>query len=85
MGLFLEFMRSLTSKITIVLDSLTIVWNCIIFIRKGFFKDGKFKFDLIFPPAFPHACPTIEFKTSVYHPLIKEFEGILDMDQLINQ
>lgn len=25
-----------------------IVWNCIIFMRKGFFKDGKFKFDVTF-------------------------------------
>lgn len=51
--------------------SLKLVWNCIIFVRRGFYKDGKFKFDLIFPLNFPASAPEIVFKTSIFHPLVK--------------
>lgn len=41
-------LNNIYSKSSFKLD-----WNCIIFIRQGFYKDAKFKFNLIFPHNFP--------------------------------
>lgn len=48
-----------------------------IFVRKGFFKDGKFKFDVTFTNQFPIKPPTIVFKSNVFHPLVRQ-DGLVD-------
>jgi ubiquitin-protein ligase len=55
------------------------VWNCVIFIRQGIYKNAIFRFNLEIPEIYPQQRPTIIFLTPVFHPLISE-EGVLDLE-----
>ena len=61
-----------------------VVWNCIIFVRKGFYKDGKFKFDVVFSHEFPKKPPTFVFKSKLFHPLVRD-DGLVDIDALLSE
>ena len=50
------------------------VWDGIIFIRDGFYKDARFKFQ-IYLREFPIRKPSIYFKSTVFHPYINEKTG----------
>lgn len=56
-----------------------------IFVRNGFFKDGKFKFDLIFPPEYPTKPPRVIFKVRIFHPLVEQRTGEVDLKVLLNE
>lgn len=74
---------STTTKVSLPI-LISVVWNCIIFIRKGFYKDGKFKFDLSFTHEFPHKPPTLTFKSPLFHPLVRE-DGLVDTDEMLGE
>lgn len=57
-----------------------IVWDGVIIIRSGLYKNGKFKFYMEFPRGFPKNKPEIYFVTKVYHPLIDSESGHLDLN-----
>lgn len=62
------------------LYELRIVWNCVIFVRAGLYKDGKFKFTMEFLKDFPKSRPIVKFLQPIYHPLINPEKNILDMN-----
>jgi len=56
-----------------------LVWDGIIIIRGGLYKNGKFKFFIEFPKGFPKNKPELYFISKVYHPLVNLETGHLDM------
>lgn len=54
-----------------------------IFIRQGIFKEGKFKFKVLFPKEFPKVRPEIIFTGDIFHPMIDQNSKKLDMNKLI--
>eukprot|EP00941_MAST-03F_sp_MAST-3F-sp1_P002748 g2748.t1 len=58
------------------------VWNGVIFIRQGLYRDGIFKFRMDIPQNYPadNARPTVTFFTPVFHPLVDPDTGVLDLD-----
>lgn len=59
---------------------LNIVWHCVIFIRSGLYKDGKFKFVMEFLKDFPKSKPCVKFEQPIFHPLINPDNNMLDMN-----
>lgn len=46
-------------------------WNGVIFVRKGYYQGGVFRFEISFPASFPNRAPTVTFaKGSLIHPLV---------------
>ena len=62
-----------------------LVWDGVIFLRGGLFKDGKFKFKVEFEQETLRSIPKIIFKSKVYHPLINIKTGELDTRVLLIQ
>jgi ubiquitin-protein ligase len=60
-----------------------LVWNCIIFVRKGYYKNGKFKFNATFSSHFPQKPPTIHFQSQLFHCLVRESDGAVDIVHLL--
>ncbi|XP_028390838.1 AKT-interacting protein-like [Dendronephthya gigantea] len=56
------------------------VWHGIIFLRAGPFREGVFRFDILFQDNFPNAAPLIRFTSHVFHPQIHK-NGILNIEQ----
>ena len=72
---------SLIVKINIIwVITEKIVWDGVIIIRSGLYKNGKFKFYMEFPRGFPKNKPEIYFVTKIYHPLIDSESGHLDLN-----
>jgi len=61
------------------------VWHCVIFIRSGLYKDGKFKFTMEFLKDFPSTRPIIQFQQLIYHPLINPNNNLLDMNVIFRK
>lgn len=76
MSFFIEKIKIL-KKIS---KKILIVWHCVIFIRSGLYKDGKFKFVMEFLKDFPKSKPCVRFQQSIFHPLINPDNNILDMN-----
>jgi len=55
------------------------IWNGVLFIREGLYKDGIFKFEIQIPNSYPYLQPKVIFKSEVFHPLIKE--NVLDLSK----
>lgn len=55
-----------------------IVWDGIIIIRAGLYKNAKLKFYLELPRGFPKTKPELYFVSKVYHPLVNYETGHLD-------
>lgn len=54
-------------------------WHGVIFLRKGFFRKGVFKFVLHIPDGYPDAGPPrVFFISEIFHPLINPDTGELD-------
>ncbi|KAJ3226954.1 hypothetical protein HK099_003746 [Clydaea vesicula] len=45
-------------------------WYGVIFIHRGYYKEGVFKFKLTIPESYPLEGPKINFITDMFHPLI---------------
>lgn len=54
------------------------VWHGVVFVRFGIFKDGKFKFKILFDE-FPKKPPKVYFMTEVWHPMVNHETGLLDL------
>lgn len=56
-------------------------WSGILFIRKGLYKGGIFRFHLELPRSYPAdgACPRVHFQTPVYHPHVDKHTGKVDV------
>ena len=61
-----------------------IVWHGSIFIKKGPYSGGVFKFEIRFPITYPSKIPEVYFTTKVIHPYINESNGKLDLTVSIN-
>lgn len=48
-------------------------------IKEGFYKNAIFRFIIRFSDSFPKDLPSIKFCNKIYHPLISEDEGVLDI------
>ncbi|PNS14909.1 ubiquitin-conjugating enzyme E2 2 [Sphaceloma murrayae] len=46
------------------------LWQGIIFVRKGPYSPGAFRFQIYFPVQYPHRPPLISFLSDIFHPLI---------------
>ncbi|GAA5811066.1 hypothetical protein MFLAVUS_004495 [Mucor flavus] len=46
------------------------VWYGALFVHKGFYKSGTFKFRLSIPQNYPNQPPSITFLTDMFHPLV---------------
>ena len=56
-------------------------WSGVIFIRKGLYKGGIFRFFLELPRSYPAdgACPRVTFLTDVHHPHVDAKTGQVDI------
>jgi ubiquitin-protein ligase len=51
------------------------IWQGVIFIRQGYFKDGIFRFKIEIPENYPNSSPHMFFHNYIFHPLI-DFETL---------
>ncbi|KAF8822351.1 ubiquitin-conjugating enzyme subfamily protein [Cardiosporidium cionae] len=54
-------------------------WHCVIFVRKGIYGGGIFKFIIKIDENYPRTSPTTIFISDVFHPLVNVSTGILDI------
>lgn len=47
-----------------------LVWYGVIFVHKGFYRSGAFKFRLTIPQDYPSQAPSVTFLTDMFHPLV---------------
>ena len=55
------------------------IWDGVIFVKAGPYKNGKFWFLICFPSDYPKSWPRVQFHSSIFHPLISPHDGRLDM------
>jgi len=67
-----------------LINSAATVWDGIIFVRAGPYRNGKFWFFICFPEDYPKSWPRVQFHTTIYHPLINPQDGTLDIKFLQN-
>lgn len=53
------------------------IWQGVIFLRQGPFKDGVFRFKIEIPQDYPNSAPVLSFHDFIYHPLIDSNSGKL--------
>lgn len=57
-----------------------LLWFAVLFIRKGVYQGGVFRFNLLIPENFPDcSCPQILFETKVFHPRIDIHTGEMEV------
>lgn len=61
-------------------DALISVWHGVLFVRYGLYKDAKLKFKITFEH-FPRKAPQVTFISEVYHPMVDEKTGELDLGE----
>ena len=54
-------------------------WNGTIFIKDGIYQNLMTTFKLIIPQTYPTINPTVFFSPGIYHPLINQGSGELDI------
>ena len=54
-------------------------WNGSIFVRQGHYKNGIFKFVIIYPSSYPNEKPRVLFLSKVYHALVHPQTGEVDL------
>ncbi|KAI9100671.1 ubiquitin-conjugating enzyme/RWD-like protein [Phlyctochytrium arcticum] len=47
-------------------------WFGVMFIHRGYYKEGVFQFLIQIPPDYPSSPPTVRFLNDIYHPLIHQ-------------
>ena len=57
------------------------IWHGIIFPREGIYRDGIFKYQIHIPMEYPNAAPKVIFVSRVFHPLINQNTGELDLSE----
>ncbi|KAM3586769.1 hypothetical protein VKS41_001826 [Umbelopsis sp. WA50703] len=56
------------------------VWFGVLFVHKGYYRSGVFKFRINIPESYPNAPPTVTFLTDMFHPLVDN-QGRLSIAQ----
>ena len=56
------------------------LWHGIVFIRSGIYQGGVFRFTIEIPVNYPLAAPKIVFCCSIFHPLINQDTGELNLN-----
>lgn len=59
-------------------------WHGAIFLRRGPYHRGIFKFIVEFPESFPEMPPSIRFSSCMFHPLISVETGSVDLSAFKN-
>ncbi|KAJ3268033.1 hypothetical protein HDV01_003522 [Terramyces sp. JEL0728] len=59
------------------------LWHGTVFIHRGFYKEGVFKFQINLKH-YPLECPTVKFTTKIFHPLIDPTDNILYLGKYEN-
>ncbi|KAL1925776.1 uncharacterized protein VTP21DRAFT_659 [Calcarisporiella thermophila] len=55
-------------------------WYGVLFVRKGYYKNGVFKFRINIPREYPERAPGVAFITDMFHPLVDQ-NGQLSIGQ----
>lgn len=57
------------------------IWYGVIFVRKGIYRDGVFRFNISIPSDYPNTAqsPTVIFQSELFHPSVCPFTGTLDI------
>ncbi|RUS22627.1 hypothetical protein BC937DRAFT_88233 [Endogone sp. FLAS-F59071] len=50
-------------------------WFGSLFVHKGYYRNGVFKFRISIPPEYPERAPTVDFLTDMFHPLVDQKGG----------
>lgn len=61
-------------------DDDTHLWHAVIFVQDGPFSGGIFRFDIVFPSAYPSAMPQVFFPPTLLHPLVDPDTGRLSLN-----
>ncbi|KAI0036034.1 ubiquitin-conjugating enzyme/RWD-like protein, partial [Vararia minispora EC-137] len=56
-----------------------LVWDGVLFVHQGYYTDSILKFRVYFPPAYPDRPPEVHFITDVFHPLVAQQDGALNL------
>lgn len=56
------------------------IWQSVIFVRQGYYKDGVFPFTIEIPKDYPNCRPCVYFACFVYHPLVDPETGQLSLE-----
>ncbi|KAH6560011.1 hypothetical protein BASA61_000368 [Batrachochytrium salamandrivorans] len=56
------------------------VWHGALFLHRGYYKEGVFKFHIEIPENYPEVIPAVRFITDMFHPLIDR-EGYFNLGQ----
>ena len=54
-------------------------WHGVLFVNQGWYKGGVFKFVIHVPVDYPESAPSVYFFNRVFHPLVDEKTGRLDL------
>merc|ERR1712224_949166 len=57
-------------------------WHGVVFVQQGFYRNGVFRFKIIFPEDYPESPPTVHFLSEMFHALVAPGEGRVDMEAL---
>lgn len=56
------------------------VWYGVIFVHKGYYRSGVFKFRMTIPESYPNHPPSVTFLTDMFHPLV-DVQGNVSISQ----
>ncbi|KAH8111935.1 UBC-like protein [Phellopilus nigrolimitatus] len=56
-----------------------LAWDGVLFVHQGYYADSILKFRIRFPFTYPTRAPTVTFATDVFHPLISQEDGTLNV------
>ena len=57
-----------------------VVWYGVVFVHKGYYRSGVFKFRMTIPENYPNHPPSVTFLTEMFHPLV-DTQGNLSLSQ----
>lgn len=57
-----------------------LTWHGVMFIRWGLYKGGVFRFKIELPDDYPESPPSLNFTTDVFHPMVEEGTGRVDLE-----
>ena len=72
--------RNIPSGMIVVPSFHTLLeWHGVLFINQGWYKGGVFKFVIHIPVDYPESAPSVYFFNRVFHPLVDDKTGKLDL------
>lgn len=58
-----------------------VVWHGVLFVHKGYFRSGTFRFQLNIPKDYPNSPPSVTFFKDVFHPLVDDHGNVCILQQ----